>query len=86
MVIFRMRRWPNLSEQVNNLPELAEISCREALAEAGRTDVEVIVAQQNVHSSTVDLASWLPRGADVSQVQSSLPFQVDLSEYPEHQS
>lgn len=72
--------------QVNNLPELAEISCREALAEAGRTDVEVIVAQQNVHSSTVDLASWLPRGTDVSQVQSSLPFQVDLSEYPEHQS
>lgn len=61
--------------QVNNVPEIAEMSCREALATCGRTDVEVVVARQNQVARTVDLSAWAPGlGADVSVRQTALPF------------
>ena len=41
--------------QVNNLPELAELTCREALDAAGRSDVRVVVARQDRIAETVEL-------------------------------
>ena len=64
--------------RVNNLPELAEMTCREALRAAGRADVdvEVLVARQDRPTPTIDLATWSgaalppPRRAH----QAALPF------------
>ena len=61
--------------RVNNVPEIAEMTCREALATCGRTDVEVVVARQDRVTRTVDLAAWAPpRGADARVRQTALPF------------
>lgn len=44
--------------RVNNVPEIAEMTCREALAARGRSDVEVVVTRQDRVSPTVDLGAW----------------------------
>ena len=41
--------------RVNNLPELAAMTCREALEEAGRSDVRVVVSHQDRVTETVRL-------------------------------
>lgn len=43
--------------RVNNVPEIAEMSCRDALSASGRDDVEVIVTWQNKVAATVDLGA-----------------------------
>ena len=63
--------------RVNNVPEIAEMTCREALANSGRRDVKVIVSRQERVTPTVDLSEWSPavpvvRAAPAQQV--TLPF------------
>ncbi len=48
--------------RVNNVPEIAEQTCRDALAARGRTDVRVVVTRQDRVAPTVDLAAWPPPG------------------------
>ena len=60
--------------QVNNVPQLAELTCREALADCGRDDVEVVVACQDQVARTVDLGSWSPRQRRAALSQAELPF------------
>ena len=60
---------------VNNVPEIAEMTCREALAGRGRDDIQVVVASQDRLAPTVDLGSGGPIGSRVPrQVQTPLPF------------
>ena len=66
--------------RVNNLPEIAEMTCREALAVSGRDDVEVVVTRQDSRARTVDLARWSGRGAGVGHVQAGLPFDAIATE------
>ena len=49
--------------RVNNVPEIAEMTCREALAARGRSDVEVVVTRQDRVSPTVDLGAWCAAAA-----------------------
>jgi phosphoribosyl 1,2-cyclic phosphodiesterase len=42
--------------RVNNVPELAALSCREALTRRGRPEVRVVVARQDRVAETLDLA------------------------------
>ncbi|MBD94630.1 MAG: MBL fold metallo-hydrolase [Acidobacteria bacterium] len=61
--------------RVNNVPEIAEMTCREALAASGRDEVRVVVSRQDRVAETVDLGAWTPRqrrGALGRQV--ALPF------------
>ena len=61
--------------RVNNVPEIAEMTCREALDATGREDVQVIVSRQDRVAETVDLGVWVPsrrQGAPGYQV--ALPF------------
>ena len=44
--------------RVNNVPELAELTCREALAACGREDVRVVVTSQDKVTPPVDLETW----------------------------
>ena len=44
--------------RVNNVPEIAEITCREALEASGRDDVRLVVSRQDRVADTVDLGSW----------------------------
>ena len=62
--------------RVNNLPELAEMSCREALAARGRSDVEVVVTRQDRVTPTIDLGAWARPAASPSAAlrQAALPF------------
>ena len=61
--------------RVNNVPEIAELTCREALTDSGRTDVEVVVTRQDRVAPTVDLGAWVPRsGLAVEFAQAGLPF------------
>lgn len=60
--------------RVNNLPEIAEMTCREALSASGRDDVDVVVTRQDVRARTVDLARWSGGGVGVDHVQAGLPF------------
>ena len=61
--------------RVNNVPEIAELTCREALADCGRVDVEVVVTRQDRVAPTVDLGLWVAPGARaVDQAQKALPF------------
>ena len=46
--------------RVNNVPEIAEQTCRDALAARGRTDVRVVVTRQDRVAPTVDLDAWPP--------------------------
>lgn len=41
--------------RVNNLPEIAEMTCREALRAAGRDNVRIVVSHQDRVAETVDL-------------------------------
>lgn len=62
--------------RVNNLPELAEMTCREALAVRGRDDVEIVVARQERVARTIDLEKLCPGGPSLTSthVQAVLPF------------
>ena len=63
--------------RVNNVPEIAEMTCREALASSGRADVEVVVARQDTVASTVDLSTWETKTARTQPLsQSLLPFEA----------
>ena len=62
--------------RVNNVPEIAEMTCREALEARGRHDVRVVVSRQDQVAESVDLGSWAaPRrsGASAGR-QVALPF------------
>ena len=53
--------------RVNNLPEIAEMTCREALEASGRHDVRVVVSRQDRVAESVDLGTWgAPRRPDAS--------------------
>ena len=77
--------------RVNNVPEIAEMSCREALALCGRTDVEVVVTRQDRVASTIDLSALGPIGglrggqavpvgkSRVPRRQPQLPFDMPAS-------
>ena len=53
--------------RVNNVPEIAELTCRDALAARGRTDVRVVVTRQDRVAPTVDLDTWpLPGQRDAA--------------------
>ena len=62
--------------RVNNLPELAEMTCRSALAACGRSDVRVVVARQDRVTPTIDLAAWTHSGPRPAAAlhQTPLPF------------
>ena len=62
--------------RVNNVPELAEMSCREALAACGREDVEVVVARQDQAAKTINLGVWPSEsvGFSPAAAQPLLPF------------
>ena len=61
--------------RVNNVPEIAEMTCREALEASGRSDVQVIVSRQDRVAETVDLGAWAPRRTPgVHGLQVALPF------------
>ncbi|MYN63732.1 MAG: MBL fold metallo-hydrolase [Acidobacteria bacterium] len=64
--------------RVNNLPELAEMTCREALQSRGRTDVEVVVARQDQVTPTIDLGAWTRSATSPAGPlrQTVLPFHV----------
>ena len=44
--------------RVNNVPALAELTCRQALAAIGRDDVHVVVTSQDRVAPPVDLGKW----------------------------
>ncbi len=44
--------------RVNNVPEIAELTCRDALAARGREDVQVVVTCQDRVAPTVALDAW----------------------------
>ena len=64
--------------RVNNLPELAAMTCREALEASGRSDVRVVVTRQDRVTETVRLEARRERpGPDAYPGrQIALPFQV----------
>ena len=69
--------------RVNNVPEIAEITCREALAASGRGDVDVVVTRQDQVAPTIDLARWSQRQAlefAAPYTQAVLPFDTPPTE------
>jgi len=60
--------------RVNNLPELAEMSCLEALAARGREDVEVVVTQQNQAAKTIDLGALLSERVRFTRAVAQVPL------------
>ena len=61
--------------RVNNVPEIAEMTCREALVACGREKVRVVVARQDTIAPTVDLGVWATRVPRAAQrTQTRLPF------------
>ena len=61
--------------RVNNVPEIAELTCREALSASGRNDVDVVVTRQDSVAPTVDLARWAPTASVAPELaQGGLPF------------
>lgn len=62
--------------RVNNVPEIAEMTCREALHTSGREDVRIIVSRQDQVAETVDLGLWVvaSRHHRDSDRQAVLPF------------
>ena len=62
--------------RVNNLPEIAEMTCREALEASGRDDVRLVVSRQDRVAESVDLESCAPLGrlAAPAGRQVALPF------------
>ena len=67
--------------RVNNLPELAALTCREALEASGRSDVRVVVSHQDRVTETVRLDVRPARsGSHLSPGrQIALPFQVSTT-------
>jgi len=68
--------------RVNNVPEIAEMTCREALAARGRDDVDVLVAGQDSRAPTVDLAKWSRGRIDGDHIQVGLPFDSAATSRP----
>ena len=68
--------------RVNNVPEIAEMTCREALAASRRNDVDVVVAQQDSRARTVDLAAWSGGSTGVDRIQIGLPFDIVATDRP----
>ncbi len=65
--------------RINNRPEIAELSCREALSGVGRGDVRIVVAHRNRLTPTIDLAclsrpSEQPVVSRSGSCQTQLPF------------
>ncbi len=60
--------------RVNNVPEIALMTCREALARRKRSDVRVVVTHQDRAAETVDLASLPAPMAGRNVLQARLPF------------
>lgn len=62
--------------RVNNTPELAAMTCREALDVAGRSDVRVVVAHQDCVAESVELGLVFPGNPAGVQIQrqQALPF------------
>ena len=64
--------------RVNNLPEIAEATCRDALRASGRADVDVVVARQDRPTPTIDLGAWPEAAAPFVLAgparQAALPF------------
>ena len=60
--------------RVNNVPEIAELTCREALDASGRGDVEVVVTRQDRVAPTVDMAQWASTLPAAELAQGGLPF------------
>ena len=62
--------------RVNNVPEIAELTCREALTACGRTDVDIVVACQDQITPTIDLSVWAAVSALRPEAvnQAALPF------------
>ena len=71
--------------RVNNLPELARMTCCEALSESGRNDVQVVVARQDRVTPTIDLGVWgQPAASSMSALrQTALPFHLSPSAGPD---
>ena len=67
--------------RVNNLPELAEMTCREALEASGRSDVRIVVTRQDRVTETVrlDARGARPGAAALSGRQIALPFQMSAT-------
>ena len=63
--------------RVNNVPELAEMTCREALMQRGHPDVRVVVAGQRSATPTIDLAGLAAEMAAAVRVPAGMR-QVDL--------
>ena len=70
--------------RVNNVPEIAEMTCREALSRGGRGDVRIVLTYQDRSSQTIDLADFAAArvGSAVTAVvgsrQRQLPFDAEL--------
>jgi phosphoribosyl 1,2-cyclic phosphodiesterase len=64
--------------RVNNVPEIAVMTCREALARRRRSDVRIVVTHQDRVAETVDLAALvlpsLAPGMGAPLRQEGLPF------------
>ena len=67
--------------RVNNLPELAAMTCREALDASGRSDVRVVVTHQDRVTETVhlDLPPARVGAGSLPGRQIALPFQVSAT-------
>ena len=61
--------------RVNNVPEIAEMTCREALSARGRDDIRVVVARQDQATPAIDLGALRRTGSRARlAAQTSLPF------------
>ena len=61
--------------RVNNVPEIAEMTCREALAARGRDDIRILVARHDGVTPAVDLGALRPAGSRARvEAQTLLPF------------
>ncbi len=71
--------------RVNNLPELARMTCCEALSAVGRSDVEVVVTHQDRVTPTIDLDTWAqPATPPIAALrQTRLPFHLSADRGPD---
>ncbi len=70
--------------RVNNVPEIAEMTCRDALVRRGLGDVRIVMTYQDRPSQTIDLAefrtvgTWLSTADAARFRQHRLPFDAEL--------
>ena len=70
--------------RVNNVPEIAEMTCRDALVRRGLGDVRIVMTYQDRPSQTIDLAeirttgAWLSTAPTARFRQDRLPFDAGL--------